>query len=317
MIPVLAVLFAGAVLAHFLPRLSRPGLFFAVTVDSGFAATAEARRIITGYRSIFWLAFAAATSAILVSGRALAALIYIIGLLLAVAVSHRRSLRYRTPSNTMVEADLAAPRESLPGGWIMALAPFTLMASLAIWASQHWDQLPERMPAHWGPHGPDRWVMRTPSGVYGMLAVDAVISLCFVLMAIGILHSSRRVSVRPRFRSFNAQFFVLLAFFPALQAWANLVRPSSGVWLLEPFLAVAAAYNFLLIWERPHIASRGGDYTPDACWKLGVFYYNPVDPAIFVVKRFGLGYAPNWGNRWIWAGLGLILATIAMRVISR
>jgi len=48
----------------------------------------------------------------------------------------------------------------------------------------------------------------------------------------------------------------------------------------------------------------------DACWH-GVFYFNPDDPALFVPKRYGIGYTLNFGNRWSWIVLALILALIA------
>lgn len=34
----------------------------------------------------------------------------------------------------------------------------------------------------------------------------------------------------------------------------------------------------------------------DSMWKLGMFYYNPKDPSIFVEKRFGIGFTINFGN---------------------
>ncbi len=34
----------------------------------------------------------------------------------------------------------------------------------------------------------------------------------------------------------------------------------------------------------------------DDCWKWGMFYYNPNDPAILVNKRYGLGWTVNFGS---------------------
>jgi len=33
-------------------------------------------------------------------------------------------------------------------------------------------------------------------------------------------------------------------------------------------------------------------------WKLGVFYFNPKDPRIFLPKRTGLGLTINFANPW-------------------
>ena len=40
------------------------------------------------------------------------------------------------------------------------------------------------------------------------------------------------------------------------------------------------------------------DRERDACWKWGVFYFNPDDPSILVEKRSGLGYTLNFGTLW-------------------
>ena len=50
---------------------------------------------------------------------------------------------------------------------------------------------------------------------------------------------------------------------------------------------------------------------PDDGWK-GIFYSNPDDPALFIPKRFGIGYTLNFGNPWSWVLLALILAMVAL-----
>jgi uncharacterized protein DUF5808 len=51
---------------------------------------------------------------------------------------------------------------------------------------------------------------------------------------------------------------------------------------------------------------------PDNCWKWGIFYVNPDDPAVFVRKRYGLGYTLNFANRWSWAAVALIALAIIL-----
>jgi uncharacterized membrane protein len=58
--------------------------------------------------------------------------------------------------------------------------------------------------------------------------------------------------------------------------------------------------------EAP-VTTPVGDRTSDARWKWGIFYVNPDDPAIFVEKRFGIGYTPNLANRWSWVILGMVV----------
>ncbi|MDR1014860.1 MAG: DUF5808 domain-containing protein [Coriobacteriales bacterium] len=46
----------------------------------------------------------------------------------------------------------------------------------------------------------------------------------------------------------------------------------------------------------------------DRYWKLGQFYVNPVDPALFVEKRFGIGYTCNFGRPAAWVLIGAFVA---------
>ena len=50
---------------------------------------------------------------------------------------------------------------------------------------------------------------------------------------------------------------------------------------------------------------------PEEGWS-GIFYSNPNDPALFVPKRYGIGYTLNFGNPWSWIVLALIFATVAV-----
>jgi uncharacterized membrane protein len=61
-----------------------------------------------------------------------------------------------------------------------------------------------------------------------------------------------------------------------------------------------------------------GDGTPDRCWKAGLFYVNPEDPAVFVPKRAGIGYTLNFGRPAGWAALLAILAVpLAIVLLTR
>ncbi len=41
-------------------------------------------------------------------------------------------------------------------------------------------------------------------------------------------------------------------------------------------------------------------------------YINSNDPALFVAKRYGIGYTLNFGNHWSWAIVLLILFVIIL-----
>lgn len=50
-----------------------------------------------------------------------------------------------------------------------------------------------------------------------------------------------------------------------------------------------------------------GSRTSAAHWRGGIFYVNPEDPALYVNKRFGIGYTLNFGRPEAWILLALIL----------
>ncbi len=50
-------------------------------------------------------------------------------------------------------------------------------------------------------------------------------------------------------------------------------------------------------------------------WVAGVFYYNPGDPALWVEKRFGIGWTLNFARPASWFMLGGILL-VALAVIA-
>lgn len=50
----------------------------------------------------------------------------------------------------------------------------------------------------------------------------------------------------------------------------------------------------------------------DEHWKLGVFYYNPNDPSLFLPERFGVGWTMNWARPAVW----IILAVFALVTVG-
>lgn len=103
---------------------------------------------------------------------------------------------------------------------------------------------------------------------------------------------------------------------------------------LFPLLTIALLIAVALVFFLPTLRARaqngasadsqGGDpmidRLDDRNWRLGVFYYNPDDPAPFVPKRFGLGWTINFahpGGKVI-AGLMIImiLLPIALAIFA-
>lgn len=54
----------------------------------------------------------------------------------------------------------------------------------------------------------------------------------------------------------------------------------------------------------------------DRHWKLGAFYFNPDDPALFLEKRFGVGWTVNWARPTAWVLLLGPLVLIAVFMLA-
>src|SRR5580658_5801306 len=141
------ILLLMSALFSIVPGLTRPDLFFAVTVAPEFRQTADARRILRRFGIVVWSSTLAAISIEWASGLTLLALLILVaGFLGALVSSHRRVLGYAAAPSSTLEVNLAAPREGLPGGPMVALLPVVAMVALGVWAGFNMDRLPQSFP---------------------------------------------------------------------------------------------------------------------------------------------------------------------------
>jgi uncharacterized membrane protein len=325
-----------AVVYHLVPRLSRPDLYFAVTVPAPFRDSDEASGILGRYRVQVWLHAAIAASmvaAAFVAGRFLLAsagiLWQVAGSMAAFLAARRRVAPHAVAPTAIREAELAPRPSALPGGTLGQLGPFLLLAVAAAVLAARWDAVPARFPVHWGWSGaPDRFAARSLPGVFGTLGVGALLCVMMLLLGWGIQRGARPVHVSGAAgegeRAFRrATLGVLLAaeYLIALTLSAVALLPLVGahrellllLLVVEPLFTIAIVVFIVRAGQRLATARTDGeapvgDRTPDAKWKGGLFYINRDDPALFVQKRVGLGYTLNFGNRWSWVILAALLA---------
>jgi uncharacterized membrane protein len=324
----------------FTPRWTRPDLYFAVTVELEFAFTKQGQRILRRY----WLEVALHTlialglTNLIGLEKGLAILVgigwQIIGTSWAIAHAHRATAKYRAAPSPMREATLSVRSLRLPGGWAPALGPLALLAVTAIRVGMAWDQLPLRIPVHWGLSGADRWVDRTPLNVFGFLSILAASCAGFLLISYGILRWSRRVSVsgeRGRSESLFRQGVLCVLIGSQYVVVVPVVLPTFWLggpvwpWLALTFVVIVAALITLIrvgqggsrTVDQAEFRPPIGDHTPDATWKWGLIYYNPADPALVVEKRFGLGYTLNFGNKWSWVLMMVLLIPSILGIAFR
>jgi uncharacterized membrane protein len=325
-----------------LPAWSRVGTFFSVTVVPSFRDSPEARRILRSYR-IEVLAHIAISLALIVAGaerRSVVLLVFgvlwlAVGPLIAISRGHTKAMPHAVAHSTIREASLAPRSTHLPGGWLLQSAPFALLLLAAAYVSAHWDQIPDRFPVHWGIDGQvNGWSMRTPLGVYGPLFFGAGMVAMISAVSYGISHAARRIpadggaerTASPGHRV--ALVLIGVEFFVAAMFSLVALLPLTGSPGVTPILVLAGGVIvgviLLVRWQSRGLAAHAaaghpGDGTPDDCWKLGLFYYNPDDAALFVEKRIGFGYTINFARPAAWVvmlltllvPLGLMALTIA------
>lgn len=344
----LAVLAQGLVFLV-LPRLSRPDILFAVTVPAAFPATARARQVVHRYRLAILTGTVAALAIIATDVRlsinVLAVIAHGAAAMGAWMLAHR-AIRPNSVGGTPERvASLAVRDDRIPGGSIVALGPFLILAAAGVYLYLNWDRIPARIPTHWDMAGnPNRWADRTIETVFRPLGMGFVIIAGMVVMMVSILKRSRQVHPdgslaigENRFRRGNILYMVASAYLASalfsyfavagkLGADGNRLGPP--VYVLLGTVAALAVAAFIWMARMGQGGGRAmpagthasvkGDRTPDDAWIAGVLYYNPDDPALLVERRRGLGWTFNFGNRWSWLLLLLLLAgPFALFMISR
>ena len=335
------------VISYLMPRLTRPDLYFAVTVPAEFRDTAEGCSILKRYRIevMFFgaLALLIVLAAIQISepdylpAVIMAALCLMgAGFFLAYYRARARVLPHAVAPVTLREAVLVPREAHLPGGWVVQFPPFALLAGAAVWLHLHWDQIPQTFPVHWGANGqPNNWAPRSFTGVYGPLLTGALLCGLMAFLAYALLRWSRPIRVGGRAGEGERRFrFVVVSILVAAEyllaatfLWTALLPLSNqqaGPPGFIPMLALALAFTVITVVLMmrtgqggmrlpgaapvPAEAAPVGDRTPDKYWKLGLFYVNRNDPALFVEKRFGIGYTINFGHVGVWVFLALLVA---------
>jgi len=132
-----------------------------------------------------------------------------------------------------------------------------------------------------------------------------------------------------RFRSAVTGMLLATEYFLALiSAWTALLpltHPGAGSPSVGGVLALALAFLVAIVLFVVRLGQGGmrapgssqavlneggrpvGDRTLDRYWKGGLLYFNSEDPAVFVEKRFGIGYTLNFARPVSWIVLGAVL----------
>ena len=281
-----------------------------VTVDPTFKSDETARRITRRYGLEIGVHSAIALALSFALGPLIGLLWQVFGGLFAFAHANRAAKPYASAENAVAQAGagLLLPREDSTMGAALAFAPIALLFAFAVYARAHENQIPERFPVHFNFNGPDRWVDRSPRSMYALVAVSGLLCLIMILARYGMLYRSRRVAAsgpaaqaEARFRNIILWLLIAVEYYAVAMPWVILFPIGPGIQLLNTGMIALAVIAIAVLFYMGQGGARlapgapAGDRTPDSCWKWGLFYINPRDPALFVEKRFGIGYRSTWG----------------------
>jgi uncharacterized membrane protein len=349
MLPAMSI-FPGVALLT--ARRTRPDLFFSITVEPSLRDSGRGRATLRQFSrtvilfSLIGLAatvsggFAGLTPALGVALIILGAVLEFGGMIAAYATARRQVFPYHVEQSRMREVAVKRRPTRPVGGWLGQSGPFVILGLAAFCLWWRWDAIPGRFPIHWDLHGrPNGWAIKSWRSVFGSVLIGTLVCLFFSLLFNSFMRGARHIHSSGPDAEKESRFLrtmmlwvlgleysmaAMFGFSPILPPRLMTIFVFGGL-LIGVAIAVVAFRSGQGGWRlqgqtrasTPGKQAPAGDRTPDECWKWGLFYYNPADPAVWIEKRFGIGWTFNFGNPRAWFILGAILLfTAAVPVIS-
>jgi Family of unknown function (DUF5808) len=317
----------NAAILWFMPRLTRQDLYFAVTVPAGFPDEPAGKSILGRYRRelilvsiLAIIVFVAGIALVGISFGPAGPIIQTVAGFIAFYRARNRVLPHAVQPTMIREAELQPTNRIIPGGWIAASGPFVLLATCAGYLWIHGSPPPRGLAVYF-------------------LSMTASLTALTVLLY-GLAHWVRPVYSGGPQRARELQFRRTVAaivlgaeYYITIQSsWLMLIPRHQGLISLG-LLPLALIFTLVVILVLARLGQGGsrlapaqkstsgsaapvGDRTADRFWKLGVFYFNPDDSAIFVEKRFGLGYSLNFARPTTWGIMALLLIAPLVAILA-
>ncbi|MDJ1121220.1 DUF1648 domain-containing protein [Olsenella sp. YH-ols2217] len=212
--------------------------------------------------------------------------------------------------------------------WNLLYVPLVLVTvGLVVF---NYDKIPGQIPMHVGFDGTvTNYVPKTPLSAGFPVIMEVFLGVIFAFSLWTIRRSRKAVDPdRPQTSAYayglfaHAQGVFLLVMglvitgacgvLMALSSFGAITMASAAIIVtLLTILACAGGVVLAVVYgqngSRVFRRLEGTDAMPadnDEHWKLGVFYVNRDDPAVFVPERFGVGWTCNWGRPLAWGFLG-------------
>jgi len=236
-----------------------------------------------------------------------------------------------------VDSGLQTDPPRFPWLWLAPALIVTLATAMIGVIS--YPSMPEVLAVHYGAKGvPDRLVAKSIGTAFSLVFVQIGMTALFVGITAAMFRS--RPDIDPahpvssarwyrQYLSLSAKALLgLVAMIDvgmlgsSLLTWTGTVTPWAPLVVAAPILA-AVAVSVVVLARNNRERDEGEEDTglthrdDDKHWRGGLFYINREDPALMVPRRFGLGWALNFGNPRTAMVLAGFVALIGLVVILR
>lgn len=223
------------------------------------------------------------------------------------------------------------------------LIPFVIILFSAWFTWTNYDRIPDILVMQYDFQGnPSTFRDKSPLAVFWPNLMQLAMLGLFIFVNYIISHAKQQVNpanpedslqrneiFRRKWSAFtiaSGTLMVLLFSFTQL-TFIFPVPPAVSIGVMMGFTLIILTWALYLSFRvgqggsriRTVVDSQGNtiDRDLDQYWKLGQFYYNPDDPAVFLEKRFGIGWSINFGNPKGWLYLaGLVIFIILVSRIG-
>src|SRR5699024_7767691 len=223
--------------------------------------------------------------------------------------------------------------------WWFLASLVILIATLAT-TFIFYDRIPDKIPMHTDISGNVTYDDKSIGNLLFLPGTQVFMLILFIFINFVIKHSKQQVSVenpekskqqnlifRRRWSAYLIwtaaltqillMFLQLTLIFPTLLAYENAVLFSITIIIIDAtlILALTTGQGGSRVKIEDQSNENAIDRDDDRYWKLGQFYFNKNDPAIFIEKRFGVGWTNNWAHPASWTVIGIIILAIAIPFI--
>jgi uncharacterized membrane protein len=226
----------------------------------------------------------------------------------------------------LMAALLAAARRPSPAPpfpWLWTLPAVVVIGLSVLVGVAHYPALPDQIPVHFDLRGAaDRFVATTPFTALFPIMIQVLVTAVLAVAAALLLRAPGGTRKGPAaIATLLLAGAMDLAFLLLAQpVWRGETTLSAGPPAGAAVCVVAGVVAVLVTSFRarrtdgPDPAAAADDTGREAHWR-GFLYINPDDPALFVPKRFGIGWTVNFGRPAGWVVLGVLVGLPVLTAI--